>query len=357
MTETNKTTEIVPTADDWTFYGKTKPRRVAKPARAANDNRLTADRLQAIVKFRNEPDHPLEPLSSNWSVTPAGVVETEEDDEEDGPAAPLYRTELELEIKPSIQHILRAMRGEWEWFDKSEEYKGEAVKKIGKLQFSNGEQRERMVKTGPDGKAATYLCKIPRGAMLGATEKVGAPKGGSESSNVVTISNRNLTEMVMRRDAKGALIDPTTRVFIPKGESRLGHSYTATESRALIAEAIANTSVMPEVTVCPPGIASGTAKYSDQFIGMKPKSTGKSGAIGWVDFYTAARDREEWLATLDELADEDRAVLEAALSAQTLEDVGVAAGQSAEYARRKGGKRVMVAANDNLARIADRVAA
>jgi hypothetical protein len=354
--------EIGPTADDWAFYGNPRPRRVAKPVRAANDNRLDADRVPALVQYRNEPDHPYEPLQSNWSVTPAGVVEIEETDGEDGPAVPLYNVELELEITPSTKQILKAMRGDWTWYepDPEDPELGTPTESIGGLHFSNGEKRERMLKTGPDGKVATYLCKMPDGAMLGASEKVGAPKGGAnQSSEQVTISNRNLTHLVMKRDDKGELLNPPPepRKFITGGKVCRGKSLTAKESRVMIDEAIVNTKVMPAVTICPPGIASGTAKYSDQFIGMKPKASGKSGAIGWVDIYAAGKQREEWLATLDELDDGDKQALEAALSADNYAEVGEAVGQSSEYARRKGGRLVLVAANDNLAEIIQRVAA
>jgi hypothetical protein len=216
-----------------------------------------------------------------------------------------------------------------------------------------------MLKTGPDGKVGAYLCQMTIGAMLGATEESGAPRGADEASGVAVISNLHLTRLLLRRDEKGELIEPppAPHQFIPKGEMQPRATCTKEETRELIAQAIANTPVMPPVTKCPPGIASGTEKYSDQFVGMKPKASGKGGAISWVDFYTAGRDRAEWLAVLDELDAGDKAVLEAALSAENLAEVGEAAGQSREYARRKGGKMVLVAANDNLAVKIEHVAA
>ena len=347
---------IGPTADDWAIYAKRKPRRVAKPARAANDNRLTADRMPALVRYRDEPDHPYEPLQSTWSVVPNGAVEVYEQDEGDeGEPEKLYHQELYLELKPSIEGILRSMREDWTWYKPSpEDYDGESVATIGTLRFSNGKTRERMFKTTADGKVGLFLSRMPTGAMLGASEELGAPRGpAGESSERMVISNRHLTQMVMRRDSSGNLISPPLepRAFISKGETRSGPDLTPAQSRALIAQAIANTPNMPPVTICPPGIASGTARYSDQFVGMKPKpkSTAKSGAIGWVDFFTAGRERAEWLATMDQMDEGDRQVLDAAMSAETYADVGIAAGQSPEYARRKGGKLALVAANDNLA--------
>jgi hypothetical protein len=342
---------IGPTADDWTFFAKRKRRRVAKPKRAANDNRLAADRVPALVRYREEPDHPYDPLASNWSVTSSGLTEVYDDDADDDQQDPLYHQELETEIRPSIPEILRAMRGDWTWRKVSPDYEGEPVESFGGLHFSNGKQRERMLKTR-DGKLATYLCEVPRGALLGAVEKNGGPRGASQTPDRVVVSNENLTLTLLRRDQNGDLLDPLPkpRVFIPKGNVRGDNDLTPAESRALIASAIANTLVMPPVTICPPGIASGAKNYSDQFIGMKPKPkpTSKGGAIGWVDFFSAGRDRSEWLAVLESLDGDTRQTLDGAMTAQNYTEVGMLVGQSPEYARRKGGKLALTAANDNL---------
>jgi hypothetical protein len=342
---------VGPTADDWTFFAKPTRRRVSKPSGSANDNRLTADRVPALVRYRDEADHPFEPISSNWSVVPSGIVEVYDEGDDDQPD-PLYHQELEIEIRPSISEILRAMRGDWTWRKASpDDYDGEPVDSVGGLHFSNGKQRELMLKTR-DGKLATYLCEVPRGALLGAVEKNGGPRGASQAPDRIVISNENLTLTLLRRDQNRDLLDPPPkpRAFIPKGKVRGDKDLTPAESRALIASAIANTPVMPSVTICPPGIASGTKNYSDQFIGMKPKPkpTSNRGAIGWVDFYTGGRDRAEWLAVLDGLDGDTRQTLETAMTAENYTDVGMSVGQSPEYARRKGGKLALTAANDNL---------
>jgi hypothetical protein len=60
-------------------------------------------------------------------------------------------------------------------------------------------------------------------------------------------------------------------------------------------------------------------------------------------------ERDVWFDALQELKDRDREVLEAALEAKTYTDVGRSAGMSEEYSRRKGGRRALLSANDNLA--------
>src|SRR5690606_38196568 len=142
----------------------------------------------------------------------------------------------------------------------------------------------------------------------------------------------------------------TKRGYIPSGRRRKGRSYSAAESRALIEQAIANTPVLPPVTKCPPGIASGTARYSEQFIAMKIGSTGKGGLNHWVERYTAGQEYEAWVAAHKSLSEKDRTVRDTALTAETLAEVGQAAGQSKMYAdKRSGWRRALIAPNDNLA--------
>ena len=82
---------------------------------------------------------------------------------------------------------------------------------------------------------------------------------------------------------------------------------------------------------------------------MQLAANGESGSIQWQDVSITIENAAVWKAVLKALDDKDVAALDAAMSAQTLADVGEATGQAAEYARRKGGRRALIAANDNLA--------
>lgn len=324
-------------------------------AEAANDNQPTklAEQLTALMEYRNRPDTAPDPLRSSWSTDPSTVI-VEQTVDEDEVVVDTFSEDLLLEIRPSIREIVRNFAGgtiERAAPEKDKEgnpkTKFGPIVSIGKLKFSDGEKHERAYKRGLDGDVVAYMRKMPRGAMLGTTEKVGGPHAGGPPATV-TISNSNVTALVMGRGADG---EPNNyRPFKPAtGERRKGTSLTAEESRKLIDEAFANTPNPPPVKKCPPGMASGTAKFSDQFIGMKIGSTGKAGAPNWVDFFMAARDHEEWVESVGQVEERHVAVLEAAMSARSLKDVGLAAGQAPEYARRKGGKLILVAANDNLA--------
>ena len=114
-------------------------------------------------------------------------------------------------------------------------------------------------------------------------------------------------------------------------------------------EAFANTPVLPEVKHYPAGLPATRDLVSDHFIGMKVAATGQAGGAAWQDVSGAIVQREIWDAALSEMKGEDVAVLDKAMKAGTYAEVGAAAGQGEEYARRKGGKRALVAANDNLA--------
>ncbi|HQZ12723.1 MAG TPA: hypothetical protein PK286_07525, partial [Devosia sp.] len=94
--------------DDWAWYGE--ERRVYPRNSAVND----ADDFAAVLEHRNRPDHPYEPLQSNWSTTPEGVVEYEMTGEGKRDAVRPAQ-DLHLEVTPSIEEILRAMAGDWVW--------------------------------------------------------------------------------------------------------------------------------------------------------------------------------------------------------------------------------------------------
>lgn len=310
---------------------------------AANDNVPTklAEQLQALLDYRNRPDTPPDPLQSSWTTDPSTVIiEQDAGDEEE--FAERYAEDMLLEVTPSIKEIVRQIQA-------GEVVRNEAgqIVAIGTLRFSDGEKHERAHKRGLDGDVVAYMRKMPAGAMLGTTEKIGGPHAGGLPPTV-TISNQNITALFFGRDETGK--PNNYRTYQPGVRSkRRGRSYTAEESRKLIDEAIANTKVMPPVTKCPPGMASGTARFSDQFIGLKIGSTGKGGAPNWVDFFMAGRDHEEWMEAVADLDEKDVTVLSAALSARSFAEVGVAVGQGAAYADKKGGgKRALIAANDNL---------
>lgn len=295
-----------------------------------------AEQLTAFFSRVTTPDHKPEPITSSFSMTPANDNQVKAKSEQ-------LTTEKLLKITPSVEQVVREMAGQWVWSEPEVAPAGKQLAttgplaSIGNLKFSDGKKTEKAYMRGPDGDTIQYDRRMPRGAMLGTTESLVEPSGANGS---IKIGNSVFSQRFKLDNHQ----------YIPSKTRRRGRSYTSDESRDLLATAIANTSVMPTVTICPTGMAAGTAQYSDQFIGMKIGSTGKGGAPSWVDIFTAGQEHEAERKAHDEMSMKDKTVFAAAMVAQTFEEVGVAAGQSPLYAKyRGGGKRAIIAANDNYA--------
>lgn len=296
---------------------------------SANDNapRTLAEQLAYVLAHRNMPDHEPEPLQSNWITEPATLIEPE--------VRATVFAEQYLRVTPSLDEIARQMDYPEERAAPEDGGKRGKIIAIGRLRFSDGTQTEKAFTIGPDGDVIQYDRRMPTGAMLGTEERLTDGAGGNTPAKV-TISNSALAERMDVRHVE----------YIPGKTKRRGKSYTAEESRALIAEATANTPVMPPVTKLPPGLANGTARASDCFIGMKIGSTGKGGAPAWQDVFTSLEDRETWHRAHDELSPKDKAVLGKAMTARTIADLGENGHR--RTLERQGWKH-LIAANDNFA--------
>lgn len=289
-----------------------------------------ADALSAVLEFRNRPDSPPDPLQSSWSTDPATVIHDGAFDGEE-PAEPMAE-DLLLEITPSIAKIMHEVKV---GATVRQGGKNSAIVAIGKLKFSDGTQTEQAMVNGAAGVELKKV-RMWAGAMLGTTEKLGGSHGGSAPS-VVTIGNSALCE---RLGVDHRPYTPAVR------KRRKGKSLTAEQSRANLDQAIANTAALPPVTTCPPGLANGTARYSDQFIGMKIGSTGKGGAPSWTDEFMAMRDHQDWQAAVREAEPQHIAVITSAMSAKAIVELG---DSGHRRTMERQGWRKLTAANDNLA--------
>lgn len=288
-----------------------------------------AEQLAALLEYRSRPEPEPEPLKSNWTTTPAN-------DNVDPEEVIDYRFERHLRMTPSVQEIVRQVQaGPVERNDAGQ------IVTIGRLKFSDGTHTERAQKRGVDGDVVDYDRPMPVGAMLNTREKGEAPMGGI-GYRKAELDNSNLYF--------AASLGTLPPRFVKSTKRRNGPSLTADESRALIAEAIANTKVMPEVTRLPPGLPCASRRISECFNGMQLAANGESGAIQWQDVSVTIENAAVWKKVLKALGDKDVAALDAAMSARTLADVGEAVGQTKKYATyNQGGKRALIAANDNLA--------
>ena len=296
----------------------------------ANDNAPTklAEQLAALLEYRNRPPEKVEPVQSNWTTTPSAL-------NADPSETVDYRFERHLRMTPSVQEIMRQVE-----VGPVERNGDGQVVAIGRLKFSDGTQTEKACMRGPDGDVIDYDRRMPTGAMLHTREKAEAPMGGV-GYRKVELDNSNLYF--------AAALGTLPPRFVKAGKRRNGPSLNAEQSRALIDDAITNTPTMPPVTYLPPGLPCASRRISECFSGMQLAANGESATVQWQDVSGTIENSAIWAKVMSALGDKDVAALDAAMSAQTLADVGEAVGQSKSYATyNQGGKRALIAANDNL---------
>ncbi|MBA8838159.1 hypothetical protein [Ochrobactrum sp. RH2CCR150] len=288
-----------------------------------------AEQLKALMTYRNRPEGQREPLQTNWSVAP-GANDNDPEEVAD------MRYERDWRQTPSVQAIMQSVATD----DIEKNERGQIIR-IGKLRFSDGNQTEVGYVLGIDGEVIQADIRMPAGAMLGMKDKPDRASGGGADPKDTKASNHYFEDML------GTL----PHRYIPSGKRRNGTDYSAEESARILAEAYANTD-MEKVTYTryPKGLPCGSPKAADSFLGMRKTTCAGGGDESWEDTLSAMIDRDFWFEALQELKDRDRDVLDTALEAANYTDVGIAAGQSRHYAdKRSGGRKALLAANDNLA--------
>ncbi|QDC00351.1 hypothetical protein [Mesorhizobium sp. 8] len=332
--------------------------RAPKKRKAANDN---AKGMAPLLPYRNGP--PSAGVQTNWSLTPNGtfVFDPENDAEESS-----YSTESRHEIRPSENLTMAGLEGvEFREFRHAKaggggsvelipipgkrvgygvhietrevdgekvETKHKVVTRLGCWRFSDGEQTEQAHKRR-DKKVVKTRLKMPVGAMLGMRYEANQPRGGEGSR----AGSKPYFEAMLGAKHR----------YVKGGLCKKGKSYSRAESATILAEAYSNTPVLPPVTMCEPGIASGgNYRPRDLFIGLQKTTCAGGGAINWQDAIETEENRKVWFTWVASLKDEDKAVLDIAKTARSYEDVGQSLGFSGDYAR-KAGKRAVLAANDN----------
>ncbi|PWL18837.1 hypothetical protein DKP76_07180 [Falsochrobactrum shanghaiense] len=287
-----------------------------------------ADQLQALKAYRSRPEEKFEPLQTNWAVATAN-------DNADPEEVADMRYERDWRQTPSVQEIMRQVAT-----DDIERNSDGQIVRIGRLRFSDGRLTEKGYVTGIDGEVIQADIRMPAGAMMGMRDKPDRVSGGDANPQEIKASNQYFEDMLSTAPHR----------YIPNGKRRNGENYTAEQSKAILAEAYANTD-MEKVTYThfPKGLPCGSPKAADSFLGMRKTTCAGGGGEKWEDTLSAMIDRDVWFDALQELKDRDRDALDAALEAKTYKDVGQSIGMAGEYSRRKGGKRALLAANDNLA--------
>lgn len=286
--------------------------------------RTLAEQLAAVLAYRNRPDPVVEPLQSNWSTVPAN-------DNADPEEVADFGFERNLLVTPSVQEIMRQVR-----LGPVERNGDGQIVAIGRLQFSDGTQTEKAFTNGPNGDVIKYDRRMETGAMLRTVEKPHGQAGGRGYSDV-DLENSNTYH--------ASVFGTEQPRYIKRGKRRNGPSLTAEESRAFIDKAIANTPVMPAVKYYEPGLPCGAERVADSFLGFLKGGLGETGSIAWEDVSQTVENAKVWKTVRKALKSKDIAVLDAAMIAQTIEDLG---DDGHKRTKERQGWRKLKAANDNL---------
>lgn len=316
-----------------------------------------ADGLGALraYLFRSQSDSL---IGTNWSLEPdndnrPGLRVLDKYDGspvDDGPDHG-WEVDKRMETKPSLRQIMRQVKDG----DVERNQYGQIIS-IGTLHFAGGDRdiydtpSEVGYKIGADGRVVKAMIRIPVGGMRYQEERNDRMRGTDNR----TRSDKPQDETTFARHIRetNEYIAETLRAHLPrevKGKrKRGGKNMTHTERLAMLAEAYANTPVLPPVKKYPAGLPWQPTELWSIFPSLyRPRGKDTTGE-SWQDICTATIARETWEEALSSLKAEHRAVLEVLPKAQNMTDIGVAAGQSESYARNGGGIRVLQAVNDNL---------
>lgn len=289
-----------------------------------------AGAMTALMAYKNRPESEIIPVSTNWSVVPENSNEPE--------VISQMHTERRIQILPTVEEIMRNVSSE----DIERNDLGQIVR-IGRLKFSDGTQVEAGNKYGPGGEVIATKHRMPAGAMLGCRERESRTLGGDENPSEVAASNSYFL----------AAFELKRRERIRSGKKAKRTYQTHDQAKEELAKAYSNTSVLPPITRCPPGLPNAGNRIGDSFLGMKKTTTGESGSMGWQDVSTALVDREIWAQAIEALSERDRAIMDKSLTAKNLSSL--APGGHKRSAERRG-KRYLLAANDNFSAIIQKIA-
>ncbi|KSV79580.1 hypothetical protein [Ensifer adhaerens] len=326
--------------------------------------------LSALLAMRNRPHGVLEgvatadppaPVRTNWKLAPAN--DNQPPDEGFGTERAVEYVPSEQELKNSYAKVVVRYRsepmmltggrheaqrdsreihaipvaGDFEYGTHVDEDGGEhkVIVRISKLRFSDGSQTEKGQKLVMD-KVVDAQIEMPVHAMLGTREKSKRDKGGIEDA---TGSNAHYRWMV---GAARAAKPPKLR---PRKQER--EVTTKSQDRQMLADAYANTAVLPTVLKCPDGFPASPTNLRQLFIAGRKGKNGESGSQAWEDIYTEKENREKFQRGLDAMQDEHVRVLTEAMTAKSLAELGETRGYKGRHAI-DAGRRLLRAANDNF---------
>ncbi|MEJ8308798.1 hypothetical protein [Agrobacterium larrymoorei] len=345
-------------ANDSDIFGK-KPKTDAPRHRGLGA-------MSGLLAFRNRPLGVAEggdvkmkgfsALATNWSLVPAN---------DNAPPEDGFGNERAVEYEPSIQLIMESaarietreraepsmlnptnnreihsvpIGGSVEYgsYTDDDGKKHKCIVRLGSLRFSDGSQKEKGQKL-VFGEAVDAEIRMPVGAMLGCIEKSARDKGSEIDE---TGSNAHYRWMVKGKSAK----QPKK-----KDRSKKRVVMSKMEARAMLAEAIKNTPVMPEVKKAPDGFPYGPTALRQLFIAGRKGKNGEKGSQAWEDIAVESENKKQFEIALESLLDSDVGILADAVDAKSLAQLGEARGYKGRHAV-DAGRSLLRAANDNFER-------
>jgi len=312
----------------------------ARPAETENPkNGHLSAQLASLMQWARIRK-PLSLNGTNW-------MQADNDNYEGEVTAPKPASNLERRIRPGStdaelksfirkagpcsewKHAKFGGGGEWELMPTDPAWPTRA----GKLCIANGNQEERGH-------------RLPRGAILyqpdDFRELLGPEPDKDEKARSLSYWHK-----LMSYDADTA----SCRLMEPiryKRAGRMRRKVLMTQAEQL--EVLA-TQPHPPVTHCRPGLPCGHEDIGTQFVGGWTSNTkGKSGVERWQDVSDELSRQAEWGKWFMALPKEQRKALTIACTAANFRAIGEAFGKSGKNAERYG-KRVLVAANDNLKKL------
>ncbi|WP_312942372.1 hypothetical protein [Agrobacterium pusense] len=345
-------------ANDSEIFGK-KPKTEAPRHRGLGA-------MSGLLAFRNRPTGVSEgggvkmkgfvSLATNWSLVPAND-NVPPDDGFGSERAVQYEPSIDL-IMESVAKITTRERPEPSMLNPSSnrevhsipiggsvEYgsyvddegkRHKCIVRIGSLRFSDGSQKEKGQKL-VFGEAVDADIRMPVGAMLGCNEKSARDKGAEIDE---TGSNAHYRWMVSGK---------TARQPKKKDRAKLRVVMSKMEARAMLAKAIANTPVMPEVKRAPDGFPYGPTALRKLFIAGRKGKNGETGSQAWEDIAVENENKRQFEIALESMLESDVRILADAVDAKSLTQLGEARGYKGRHAV-DAGRSLLRAANDNFER-------
>ncbi|CAH0141556.1 hypothetical protein SRABI05_00308 [Agrobacterium fabrum] len=320
--------------------------------------------MNGLLAFRDRPTGVAEgsgvrmkgfsALATNWSIVPANDNVPPEDG---------FGNEREVQYEPSIQLIMESVEKievrerpepsmlsakgkreihaipvggsvEYGSYVDDEGKRHKCIVRIGSLRFSDGSQKEKGQKLVLK-EAVDAEIRMPVGAMLGCNEKSARDKGAEIDE---TGSNAHYRWMVKGKSARQPKKKdrPKKRVVMSK-----------MEARAMLANAIKNTSVMPEVKRGPDGFPYGPTALRQLFIAGRKGKNGETGSQAWEDIAVESENKRQFEIAFASMRDSDVRILADAVEAKSLAQLGEARGYKGRHAV-DAGRSLLRVANDNF---------